>query len=71
MVYVDEEIDEDSFRCLDEESIQKIIPKAGPRAIFLKYWKLEVGCDAIIYLRAIFFFNLLLKSFMLYLSFNK
>ena len=35
----DEEIDRDSFECLTEESIKKMIPKAQPQSIFLRNWR--------------------------------
>ena len=39
MLNVDEEIDRESFQCLTEESIQTLIPKFGPRSIFLRNWR--------------------------------
>lgn len=40
---VDEEVDEDAFRNLNEEIIRRLIPKAGPQIKFLTKWKKEFG----------------------------
>lgn len=38
-IYKAQEIDECSFACLNEELIRTVIPKAGPRALFLKKYE--------------------------------
>lgn len=38
-----EKINEDSFNCMDEVTIEKVIPKTVPRASFLKHCKPDNG----------------------------
>lgn len=39
----EEKIDKESFECLNEETIKKVITKSGPQALFLKRWRIEYG----------------------------
>ncbi|KAF7994214.1 hypothetical protein HCN44_001789, partial [Aphidius gifuensis] len=36
-----EEVSEESFKCLTQSMIEKLIPKTGPQAVFLKRWNSE------------------------------
>ncbi|XP_044003661.1 uncharacterized protein LOC122849129 isoform X2 [Aphidius gifuensis] len=39
--FKDEEVSEESFKCLTQSMIEKLIPKTGPQAVFLKRWNSE------------------------------